>query len=64
MRLSVDEAALRAALDPAGYTGRSADLARQMAMAARAAAAGRAGDAISTAPGAPRCPPINPAVPP
>ena len=39
VRQAVDEPALRAALDPAGYTGRSAGMAREMAAAARAAAA-------------------------
>jgi 3-carboxy-cis,cis-muconate cycloisomerase len=39
VRQAVDEPALRAALDPAGYTGRSAAMAREMAAAARAAAA-------------------------
>jgi 3-carboxy-cis,cis-muconate cycloisomerase len=34
-----DEAALRSALDPAAYTGRSAAMAREMALAARQAAA-------------------------
>jgi 3-carboxy-cis,cis-muconate cycloisomerase len=36
---AVDEAALRAALDPAAYTGCSAEMARTMAVAARSAAA-------------------------
>jgi 3-carboxy-cis,cis-muconate cycloisomerase len=39
VRGAVDEAELRAALDPAGYTGRSAVMAREMAAAALAAAA-------------------------
>ncbi len=35
---AIDEAALRAALDPAAYTGRSTEMARTMAVAARSAA--------------------------
>jgi 3-carboxy-cis,cis-muconate cycloisomerase len=38
VRAAADEAALRAALDPAGYTGCSAEMAREMAAAARKAA--------------------------
>jgi 3-carboxy-cis,cis-muconate cycloisomerase len=39
VRTAVDEPALRTALDPGGYTGRSAEMAREMAAAAREAAA-------------------------
>lgn len=53
VRGSVDEAALRAALDPASYTGHSADMAREMATAARAAAA-RLHRADTPAPTGPR----------
>jgi 3-carboxy-cis,cis-muconate cycloisomerase len=38
VRTSIDEVTLRAALDPAAYTGQSASMARQMAAAARAVA--------------------------
>ena len=39
VRAALDEAAIRKALDPAAYTGRSAEMAREMALAARSAAA-------------------------
>lgn len=43
VRQAVDEAALRAALDPAAYTGSSAQMAKTMAASARSAAAALAG---------------------
>ena len=52
VRNAVDAVALRAALDPAGYTGRSAARAREMATVARATAARLHGaDSSAPAPG-------------
>jgi 3-carboxy-cis,cis-muconate cycloisomerase len=50
VRTAVGEPALRAALDPANYTGQSAAMARQMAGAARAAAARLHARAAAAAP--------------
>ncbi|HTK03017.1 MAG TPA: lyase family protein, partial [Bordetella sp.] len=46
VRGAVDEAALRAALDPAAYTGCSAEMARNMAVAARSSATALTGHCV------------------
>jgi 3-carboxy-cis,cis-muconate cycloisomerase len=46
VRGAIDEAALRAALDPAAYTGCSAEMARSMAVAARSSATALTGHCV------------------